>query len=171
MTFTPTPDVEISKAASELVARSGDILTYTITLNVPYCPANNVVVTDALPPLLSFVAFGNTPSGVGTNYNPSNSTMTWTFGTLAVGTYSLTYQAQVAGYVPQGTVLTNIAQVSFAGLACPKKTSVNVKMAVAYTVKIGVYNSTGELVDQISVQELSQALNATLPCRTRLSRP
>ena len=140
------------------MAKSGDVLTYTITLNVPFGPANNVVVTDVLPPYLSFVGFGNPPSSGVTQFNLPTNTMTWTFPSLGVGSYSLTYQALVGSYVPQGTILTNKAQVDYTGLSSPKTTSVDVKMATSFTVKIGVYNEAGELVKEISVQELSQEI-------------
>jgi len=138
------------------VARSNDVITYTITLNVPFGPANAVTVTDVLPASLSFVSFGPVPaSGV---TNQSAKTLTWTFASLPAGTYSFTYQAQVGTFVPQGTVLTNSAQVAYSGLLTPKTTSVQVTMATAYTVHVGVYNEAGELVKEIWVQQLSQQI-------------
>jgi uncharacterized repeat protein (TIGR01451 family) len=149
--------VEISKTASETVAKSGDVITYTITLNVPVGPAVGVTVTDVLPSYLTFQGYGAVPSG-GTTFAPNGQTLMWSFPSLPVGTVTFSYQAQVGSYVPQGTVLTNNAQVTYAGLASPKKTSVNVTMSTEYLVKVGVYNSAGELVKQIWVQELSQQI-------------
>ena len=156
-TFTPTPDVEISKVSSETVAKSRDVITYTITLNVPVGPVMGVTVSDVLPSYLSFQSYGAVPAG-GTTFAPNGQILMWSFPSLPVGTTTLTYQAQVSNYVPQGTILTNNAQVTYAGLTSPKKASVNVAMAVEYTVKVGVYNSAGELVKQIWVQELSQQI-------------
>ena len=148
--------MEIAKTASELVADVNDVITYTITLNVTDGNSSNVVVTDVLPNYMSFVSFGAVPSGGVTSNSGSN--LRWVFPVLPPGTYSFTYQAQVASYVPGGTVLTNNAQVVYAGNPTPKKTSVTVNMAVLYTVKIGVYNAAGELIKQISVQELSEQI-------------
>ena len=148
--------MEIVKAASETVADVNDVITYTITLQVSNGVSSSVVVTDVLPKYLTWVSFGAVPAG-GTSSNTGNN-LTWNFPTLAPGTYSFTYQAQVASYVPGGTVLTNNAQVVYAGNPTPKKTSVNINMAISYTVKIGVYNAAGELIKQISVQELSQQI-------------
>ncbi len=150
--------MDISKDSSEKVAKSGDVITYTITLAVPLGPANNVVVTDTLPNYLTYVSMGAVPGGGTGNFDTTTQTLSWNFPTLAVGTYTLTYAVQVSNYVPQGVKLTNKAQVTYTGLSAPKQTSVDVKMAETYTVKIGVYNSAGELVKEISVQELSQEI-------------
>jgi flagellar hook assembly protein FlgD len=48
--------------------------------------------------------------------------------------------------------------VTYDGLANPKTTSVNVTMATAYTVHVGVYNEAGELVKEVWVQQLSQEI-------------
>src|SRR5205823_5009243 len=124
---------------------SGDIITYTITLNVTAGLANSVQVTDVLPAHLTFLGFGNVPSGGITAWNITTKTLTVTFASLPVGTYSITYQAQVDSYVQEGTVLTNNAQLTYAGLPSPKTTSVSVAMASVFTVHVGVYNEAGEL--------------------------
>ena len=114
-----------------------------------------VTVTDVLPNYLSFQGYGAVPSGA-TTYAPNGQALMWSFPSLPAGSVTLTYTALVSNYVPQGTILTNNAQVTYAGLSAPKKASVDVSMAVQYTVKLAVYNSAGELVKQIWVQELSQ---------------
>jgi uncharacterized repeat protein (TIGR01451 family) len=152
--------VEIAKTASEMVSRSGDVITYTITLNVPFGPANGVVVADVLPSHLNFVALGTVPAGGIGSWNVSTKTLTWTFPALAAGAYSFTYQAQVDNFVQQGTVLVNNAQVTYTGLAAPKTTAVTVTMATAYMVHLGVYNESGELVKEIWVQQLSQQITS-----------
>ena len=121
-------------------------------------PADNVVVTDVLPAHLSFVAFGNVPLGGVAAWNVSTRTLTWNFTSLPAGPITFTYQAQVDSYVQQGAVLTNNAQVTYSGLAVPKRSSVDVTMATAYTVHVGVYNEAGELVKEVWVQQLSQQI-------------
>ena len=150
--------MNISKASSETVAATGDIITYTITLNVTAGPANFVTVTDTLPKNLSFVSFGPVPAGGTSDWNPLSKTMTFTFSSLSVGTYQLTYQTQVDSFVTEGVVLRNGAQVTYGGLPVPKQTAVNVTMATSYVVHVGVYNEAGELVKEIWVQELSQEI-------------
>src|ERR1019366_2153099 len=120
--------------------------------------ASNVQITDPLPTDLIFVSFGNVPSGGVTTWNASTKTLGWSFATLPVGTYSLTYQAQVNSYVQQGVVLTNTAQLTYSGLTNPKTGVSNVTMAMSYMVHVGVYNEAGELVKQVWVQELSQQI-------------
>jgi len=150
--------VDITKAASEKVAKTSDIIAYTIVLNVTSGPANNIQVTDVLPAHLNFVGFGNAPSGGVTAWNVSTKTLSWSFAFLPLGPVTLTYEAQVDSYVQQGAVLTNNAQVTYSGLAVPKSTSVNVTMAMSFMVHVGVYNEAGELVKQIWVQQLSQQI-------------
>ncbi len=157
-TFTPTPNANIGKTVSESVAKAGDTITYTLTLSVPTGPVNNVQVTDVIPAYLSFVGFVSVPSGGMTAFNPATKTLTVTFPSLAAGTYTLTYQAQVTSFVPQGVVITNNAQLTYSGLATPKTASVNVTMATGFEVHIAVYNEAGELIKEVWTQQLSQAI-------------
>lgn len=108
-------------------------------------------------PNLTFVSYGAVPAG-GTTIPVTGNQLVWNFPSLGPGIYSFTYQAQVAAYVPQGAVLNNNASLMYAGLATPKTTFVYVTMATAYTVHIGVYNEAGELIKEISVQRLSEAI-------------
>ncbi len=146
---------------SEASAQSGDTLTYDLNLTVTGNSDPGLVVTDILPSGVSYVGPGtNTPAGLPTpSYNPSNSQLTWNLPSpLAVGSYQLAYQAQVGNLVAGGTTLMNNAQASSPETA-PVSASVGVLMIGEYTVKIGVYNSAGELVESISSEELSHPLN------------
>ena len=117
------------------------------------------MVTDVLPAHLNFVSFGQVPTGVTTNWSLGTRTMTWTLASLSAGqTYQFTYQAQVDNFVQQGTILTNNAQLAYAETSTPKKASVNVTLSTLYTVHVSVYNSAGELVKVIWVQELSNGI-------------
>jgi uncharacterized repeat protein (TIGR01451 family) len=157
MTPTPATDVEITKGASESTAQTGDTVTYTITLNVIGKSASNVQVQDTLPAHMNFVSFGAVPAG-GTSSFMGPGTLTWNWASLAPGSYSFTYQVKIDSYVSQGTVFTNRAQLTYTGWPTAKIASVDVKIAVAYTVRVGVYNEAGELVKEIWVQQLSQAV-------------
>jgi uncharacterized repeat protein (TIGR01451 family) len=147
----------MAKQASETTAKAGDILTYSIGITVTGNSANNVVVTDVLPSGLTFVAFGIVPAGSVTIANPPN--LKWALPSpLAVGTYQLTYQAQVNSFVAGGAV-TNNAQLTYTGSA-PVTSSVSVQVLGLYTVSINVYNSAGEVVKTLSVKEYSSPINS-----------
>ncbi len=144
------------KQASESVAQSGDLVTYSLVLNVVEAPASSVTVTDVLPSTMSFQAgsFGPLPAG-GTATNVGNS-LSWYFPSLPVGAVTLTYQAVVGNLLQGGTVLTNNAQLTYAGNPVGQKASVNIVVAAVYKVQVAVYNEAGELVKDIWVEELSQ---------------
>lgn len=118
--------------------------------------ASSVTVKDNLPAQMTFVGFGPVPTGGVTQAVGNN--LTWTFPSLPVGAVTLTYQAKIADLLTGGTVLTNNAQLTYAGNPNPQNASVNVVIEAVYTVKIGVYNEAGELVKQIFVKELSQQI-------------
>jgi flagellar hook assembly protein FlgD len=133
-------------------------VVYSIILNVVQASASSVTVTDVLPSQMTFQGFGITPGG-GTPTAVGNS-LQWVFPSLSVGAVTMTYRAQIANFLAGGTVLTNNAQLTYAGNPVPQKASVNVIIEAVYTVKIGVYNSAGELVKQIYVKELSQQITS-----------
>ncbi len=117
---------------------------------------NNTVVTDQLPPGLTFISFGAAPAGTITVNNAPS--LQWTLPTLAPGAYQLTYQVQVNALVAGGT-LTNNAQLTYNGLAAPLTSGVNVQVPGVYTVDIDIYNSAGEVVKVMPVQSFSQPVN------------
>jgi uncharacterized repeat protein (TIGR01451 family) len=147
----------MAKNVSATTAQANGTLTYSIGITVTTASANNVVETDVLPSGLTFVSFGNMPTGTTPSANGQN--LKWVLPSpLAVGTYQLTYQVQVASFVSSGA-LTNNAQLTFTGLAAPLTSSVNVQVTGLYTVNINIYNSAGEIVKTIQVKEYSQPIN------------
>ena len=131
-------------------------MSYSLILTVTQAAASSVTVKDNLPANMTFVGFGPVPSG-GVTQAVGNS-LSWYFPSLPVGAVTLTYQAKIANFLDGGTVLTNNAQLTYAGNPNPQNASVNVVIEAVYTVKIGVYNEAGELVKQIYVKELSQQI-------------
>jgi len=159
-TFTVTPTftsfVAIGKTVSETQANAGDVLTYTIAITVTGNGLTNAVVTDVLPANMTFQAFGTMP--VGTTINPSP--LQWTLPSpLATGIYDLTYQTKVNAFAPANVPLTNNAQLTYAGLANPLKASVPVTVIGQFSVSVNIYNSAGEVVKTIPIQQFSTAIN------------
>ena len=74
-TFTPTPGVDFLKTVSESTANPGDILTYSLTLDVTGDPVTNLSVTDVLPAAMDLVGFGSTPPGGVNSWNASLKTL------------------------------------------------------------------------------------------------
>ena len=140
------------------MASSGDTITYTLTLVVTGSTANTVHVSDVLPSHLIYVGMGSVPAGGISNWTLSTKTLTWDWTSLGPGTYSLTYQATVDTSVTEGTILVNNANLTYSGLSGTKQTSVSVTMATLFTVHVGVYNESGELVKEIWVKQLSQEI-------------
>jgi uncharacterized repeat protein (TIGR01451 family) len=151
--------VLLSKQVSSTSASSGSDLLYTLTLNVTGNAAQNMVVTDPLSPYLTFQSFGTIPTGVSTNYNQGTSIMSWTMPSpLAPGQYQMTYQAMVNNLVPAGINIQNCALASYVGGTA--NACVTTQTIGQYTVKIGVYNEAGELVESLPVNQYSQAINS-----------
>jgi uncharacterized repeat protein (TIGR01451 family) len=137
------------------MVHSGDLLTYTVNFTVAGNAAQNVVVTDTLPPGLSFGSFLSTPAGGSSSFASPN--LSWTIPSLSAGSYQLIYTAKVASLLAGGTILTNGVVGSFAG--GPALTdSKSVTVIGDFTVRVGVYNEAGELVKQIFVKQFSQAI-------------
>jgi flagellar hook assembly protein FlgD len=82
--------------------------------------------------------------------------LSWTIpGTLGAGTYRLSYEAKVNNFLKSQTVITNQAVMSYEG-GGPVTRRAPVTVTGNYTVKIGVYNSAGELVKEILVGQYTQ---------------
>ena len=158
MTNTPAPDIEISKTSPQTSAMTGNTITYNLRLTVTGNGAQNVQVTDLLPSHLMNITLDAVPMN-GTE-TTTGSTLTWNWASLPQGVYVFTYHGVVDNQVQVGDVLKNSAQVTYLGQTSPKASSVSIPLAELFTVKVGVYNETGELVKQLSVTELSSAVNA-----------
>ncbi|HTC20215.1 MAG TPA: hypothetical protein VK859_05160, partial [bacterium] len=101
----------------------------------------------------------------------SGPVLTWNFPSLVPGVYQLPYSVQVNDNLPTGTVLENIAQVSFLGGASRAATAV-VAVLAPISLKIGVYNEAGELIKTILATFTSQAaqsLQLSAPVETTLN--
>ncbi|HTC20492.1 MAG TPA: hypothetical protein VK859_06580, partial [bacterium] len=158
-TPTPTPPASVSmnKQVSATTVQSGNSLTYTLNLSVTGNSVSNVVVYDTLPTNETFIAFVSSPAGTGTAAS-AQGLLTWNLPSpLSAGNYQLVYQAQVNNLVAGGISITNNAQLTYSGGA-PVTASASVLVTGQYTVRIGVYNSAGELVDTILTEQLSQPI-------------
>ena len=108
------PQIQVNKSGiHNEVVEAGSQITYNIeVVNTGTVAAENVVVTDVAPA-------GTTINSVigGTN---NNGTATWYVGTLAAGqrrTVSMT--VNVNSGVPSGTIINNIANVTYTGGSTP----------------------------------------------------
>lgn len=159
-TPTPIPQVTLVKQVSASQAEPGTALTYNLTVYVN-STTSGIVVTDTLPAQMTYVGpLANSPSSLPSPaYNPSLNQLVWSLPSLSPGTYRLSYQAQINNLVPAGTSLLNNAMLTYPGTS-PLTSSAQVVALGGYTVKIGVYNSAGELVATLYTQQNMQAINA-----------
>ncbi len=106
--YPPPADILVIKSGFAL-AVPGGTLTYTLVVsNTGATDAEDVVLTDTLPPEITYVA-----DDIGPYTNPSPRVYSWDLGTLPAGaetTYHLT--ATVSGALPWGAAFTNQAEVS-----------------------------------------------------------
>jgi len=161
VTPTPTSFIGFGKTVSETQANAGDVLTYTIGVTVTGAAGlTNPVVTDTLPTNMTFQSFGTVPSGTITFFNASTDQLQWILPTsLTAGVYDLTYQTKVFAFAQANVPLTNHAQLTYAGLITPMTVSVPVTVIGQFTVSVNIYNSAGEVVKTIPIQQFSSAIN------------
>ena len=158
MTYTPTWNVSMGKQVSKASAESGDTLTYSIGVTVTGGPFTGLVVTDTLPANVSFVSIISAGSGSAT-FNTATSLLQWTLSSpLAVGTYNLVYETMVNPFVPADTTIVNGAKLTYTGLASPLSSSTTVTTTGSYTVKVGIYNESGELIESLWTKKYSQPI-------------
>jgi fimbrial isopeptide formation D2 family protein len=154
-------NVSFSKSVSPTGSvHSGDTLTYTLNVNIVGNSVNGAVITDTLPNNVTYAGSGaNNPSYLPTPvYNSSTSQLTWNLPPLSPGTYQLTYSTKVNNLVLGGTNIANGAQLTYSGITL--SSAVTVGVIGQYTVSVGVYNESGELVKVILVELLSQPINS-----------
>jgi uncharacterized repeat protein (TIGR01451 family) len=157
------PTITIQKKVSESTANPGNTLTYNIDLSVSNAPATAVFVQDVLPANMTFTDFQTPTPGVAVTTNQTGALLSWSFSNpLPVGNYVLPYQASISSQAPSGTPLVNQSWVTIAG-GSPVSASCPVTVIGLYSVQVNIYNSAGEVVKTILVQNVSQPIdNLTL---------
>lgn len=108
---TPTQalaELMLHKTATPTVVEAGAVLTYALVVtNAGPSDAQNVVVTDTLPPEVSLLATTPPASGV------SGDVITWALGALPAGQSAiLTVTVLVSPALPSGALITNTATAS-----------------------------------------------------------
>lgn len=103
-----TAFVTANKMVDKAFATTGDVLTYTIMLNnAGNVPANNVIITDAIPTGTTFVP-GSVTGATGA---PPNLTL---IGSIGAGqTRTVTFQVQVGDTVPNPNPVPNSASAAY----------------------------------------------------------
>ncbi|WP_279248850.1 beta strand repeat-containing protein [Candidatus Marimicrobium litorale] len=104
---TSQPILSFSKQAPSTHVSAGQQFTYTIGYaNNGSATATNLVLTDSLPPELSFVAASD-------NGQPGSGGVTWSLPDLDPGrSHAVTLTVQVASPIANGTVLSNDATIA-----------------------------------------------------------
>ena len=178
-TMTPTAFVlvNLNKTVSDTAPSSDEALVFTLKANVPFSDATSVTITDTIPAGLTYVSApqpSNPPGGSLTviplsTPPPTGGTGTllvWVFPTMPSGNYNFTYNATVNDFMPGGTAITNCAAWTYPQVPLPQEACAALTVQGNFTVRIGVYNEAGELVDQLMApkrfSELIQNVNMSL---------
>jgi uncharacterized repeat protein (TIGR01451 family) len=97
------PDLIVAKSVSATLAKVGQTVTYTITIdNIGTAPATDVVMTDVMSGTATFSvndsSFSGNPPVTVTGSGTSSDPFTWTYSTIPVGAVdTVTYQATILG--------------------------------------------------------------------------
>ena len=133
---------------------------YRIQLSVTGSSASGVQVTDTLPAQENFVGFGQpSPSVADATMGQNGSVLSWTFPLLGPGVYQLPYTVTVSPALVEQTVLVNNAQAR-AGDGPPQAATAPVTVVFPISVQVAVYNSTGELVKTLLIQNFEQVISS-----------
>lgn len=119
-----------SKSVDKGYATLGDTLTYTIVFNLQgNTPANNVILTDSIPPETLYIANSLTLNGTaipGANPNPPTG---YNLGSLVVpATYTVTFKT-IVQTVPTPNPIFNNAVINYAFTANPTRPNNQVRTA------------------------------------------
>ncbi|HTA77265.1 MAG TPA: hypothetical protein VK791_08925, partial [bacterium] len=159
-TSTPTSFVAMGKAVSEGQVHPGDNLTYAIGITVAGNSLTGMIVTDTLPVGMTFVSFESYPGGTVTTFNSATDQLQWTLPSpLAPGVYDLTYETKLSISAASSAPLTNFAELNYPGASHPLTSSVPVTVIGNFTVTVNIYNSAGEIVKTISVQNVAAPID------------
>lgn len=172
---TPTPliVVNIGKTVSDASPSSNEVLTYHITMNVPDNAALGVTITDTVPAGLAFQALSAVSNPLGPvvtaviplptpGSTPGTGTLlVWTFpGPVPPGSYTLNYSAAVTNFSPAGEAITNFAALTYPQSGAPQVAQAVCTVTGNYTVRINVYNESGEVVKTILLKQYSQPIQS-----------
>lgn len=148
-------DVRLHKTVSRDTIRSGEILQFSIQLEVYYNTATNVILTDTLPEEVTFLAFASgTPAGT-----VAGNTINWFFATLAPGNYTFTYSVKVNDFLEDGTIVKNRASVTHNAVPTPVTAVAQAIVVGDFMVRVSVYNEAGEVVKEILMRKFSQPID------------
>ena len=108
---TPTRDMRVVKSLYNGRAEPGLLLIYQITfMNQGNSPAANVVVTDTLPPNVTYIT---NPYCAITPTVAAGDTLVWKVGTVTPGGTGYLYaQVRITDTAPVGSVLTDVVRIS-----------------------------------------------------------
>jgi len=118
--------------------------------------AHDVTVRDVIPDGMSFVSFAEgLPMG-----QVDGQDLLWALGNLDPGVYTLGYLARTADFLEDGLVLHNVVYANHLNDPTPVTGYADVVIAANFTIRVGVYNSAGEMVKEILVKDFSQPIDS-----------
>ena len=128
-----TPNLTLTKSSVPTAGgtvQPGDSVTYTLAYaNTGTGPAIGTLASDTLPADTTFVS-----ASAGGSYNAATNTVSWAVGTVSAGASgTVSFVVKVANSATDGEVITNVGNVSAAGVAPIVSNPVTLTVAVPAT--------------------------------------
>jgi fimbrial isopeptide formation D2 family protein/uncharacterized repeat protein (TIGR01451 family) len=160
------PDTGIDKSHDDAdgVVSTGQVVTYTILVEVVNGPVTNAVITDELPAGQTYVDGSETSSPAATfAVSPDGRTLTWTYASLANGdpAATLTYEVVIDEDAASGEQ-TNVAEICVSEVAECKSDDTTVRVPDLVIAKSFTGNTGGKAPDGTPEAKVGDVLTYTL---------
>jgi hypothetical protein len=157
-TVPVSPELLLEKHSRQSSASRNEVIDYSLIIST-VGNVSSTLIEDHLPKGLTYLPQSANPAA---NYSASENKLSWTVSPISGTPITLSYQARISSDVPDGSLLTNLAEASASGFSASASTSVAVpdKSFVGTLVLIyavGDNNLSAQMMELLNRAEQSAA--------------